>query len=100
LLKEARAIATASATPVGDFDHAVKAARRSVVPAGKIDKRNPFVRLVRLGQRFVASQALARHELSAELLALVHQCEALMAPPPRELETAGGGAARLPYRDE
>lgn len=103
LLRETARCAANRDLPLGDLDQACRAARRSVVPAGKADKANPFVRLVRLVQRFVVADALARHEMTVELSGLTTQCEQLLGPPktgPTVTAASGDRAARLPYRDE
>lgn len=102
LLREAGQVTTRDAQPNGDFDKAVRDARRSVVPAGKADKTNPFVRLVRLGQRYVMADRVARGELNVELAGLAAQCSAILDPPGAGQvgSAADGQRGRLPYRDE
>lgn len=99
LAKEAARASGDASVPLGDLEKATAAARRAIVPAGVIDKNNPFVRLVRTSQRYLASDR-DRVELASDLAVLSQTCEAQLVPPPAPSALTREPRSRLPYADE
>lgn len=89
-----------SRVPLGDLEKATNAARLSVVPAGVVDKHNPFIRLVRTAQKYLAARPSDRDAMADELVELAKACAGQLEPPPDTRPGPGREpGSRLPYAD-
>ena len=78
LLVRAEAAAAAPDAPMGDLTEALGAARKAIVPLPPPTPQHAFIRLHRLGARFVGETAAGRRHLAVELGLLVEDCRALL----------------------
>lgn len=96
LVREAAKIG-ASGSGVADLASAADAASKSVIPRGVLARDNPFVRLVRLAQRYVGEPTTGRPALARDLSELADECRRLMRGPEPEAAPGRPARSRLPY---